>query len=72
MGLAPFGPNVPAEVQDQVNQTLADLDSGAIVAFAGPVVDQDGTVRVAEGEALSDEEMGGVDWFVAGVIGQPN
>jgi len=71
MALAPFGPNVPQEVQDKVNQLLADLNAGKLVVFAGPIVDQDGTVRIAEGETLSDEEMGNVDWFVKGVIGQP-
>jgi hypothetical protein len=35
------------------------------------VVDQEGTVRVAEGEALTADVMGSVDWFVEGVIGSP-
>jgi len=71
MALAPFGPKVPDDVKTKVNQLLADLNAGQLVVFAGPIVDQDGTVRVAEGETLSDEEMGNVDWFVKGVIGQP-
>lgn len=71
MALAPFGPKVPDDVKAKVNQLLADLNAGKLVVFAGPIVDQNGTVRVAEGQTLSDEEMGNVDWFVKGVIGQP-
>ncbi len=71
MALAPFGPKVPAEVKTHVNNLLADLNAGKLVVFQGPIVDQDGTVRVPEGETLSDEQMGNVDWFVRGVIGQP-
>ncbi|MDP2966724.1 MAG: BMP family ABC transporter substrate-binding protein, partial [Pelolinea sp.] len=71
MAIAPFGPNVPQEVQDKVNALVDELDAGNLVVFKGPVVDQEGTVRVPEGEALSDEDMGNVDWFVKGVIGSP-
>jgi basic membrane protein A len=71
MAMAPYGPKVPQEVQDYVNQVKADLEAGKIVVFTGPVVDQDGTVRVAEGEVLSDDAMNAVDWFVQGVIGSP-
>lgn len=71
MAMAPFGPNVPQEVQDAVNQTRADIEAGTTVVFAGPVVDQDGTVRVAEGEVLAEDAMSSVDWFVQGVIGSP-
>jgi len=71
MAVAPFGPKVPQEVQDLVNQTKADLESSKIVVFQGPIVDQDGNIKVAEGEVLSDEVMGSVDWFVEGVSGSP-
>ena len=71
MALAPFGPQVPDDVKTQVNQLVADLNAGSLVIFQGPIVDQDGTVRVAEGATLTDDEMGNVDWFVKGVIGQP-
>ena len=71
MAMAPFGPKVPQEVQDYVNQVKADLEAGKTVVFTGPVVDQDRTVRVAEGEVLSDDAMSSVDWFVQGVIGSP-
>jgi basic membrane protein A len=71
MAMAPFGPTVPQEVQDTVNQVRADIEAGNIVVFTGPVVDQDGTVRIAEGEVLTADAMSSVDWFVEGVIGSP-
>lgn len=71
MAIAPFGPKVPQEVQDLVMQTKADIESGKIVVFKGPILDQDGNVKVAEGEVLGDDVMGSVDWFVEGVVGSP-
>ena len=71
MAIAPFGPKVPQEVQDLVMQTKADIESGKIVVFKGPIKDQDGNIKVADGEVLGDDAMGSVDWFVEGVIGSP-
>jgi len=71
MAMAPYGPNVPQEVKDAVAQAQADIEAGTTVVFAGPIVDQDGTVRVAEGEVLTEDLMGSVDWFVEGVVGSP-
>ena len=71
MALAPFGSKVPQDVQDQVLQVGDDLDAGNIVVFAGPIKDQNGEVKVAEGDVLTDDLMGSVDWFVEGVIGSP-
>ena len=71
MAIAPFGPNVPQEVKDKVNSVMTDLVSGKLVLFTGPVVDQDGKIRVESGKALTDQEMNNVDWFVKGVVGSP-
>ncbi len=70
MALAPFGPAVPQAVQDKVKQTLADLNSGKIVVFQGPLTDQNGVVKVPAGKTLSENDMSSLDWFVPGVIGQ--
>lgn len=71
MAMAPFGPKVPQEVQDKVNEVKEEIEAGTIVVFAGPIVDQDGNVKVPEGEVLSADVMGSVDWFVEGVVGSP-
>ncbi len=71
MAIAPFGPKVPQEVQDLVAEKQAEIDAGTLVVFAGPIVDQDGAIRVPEGEVLSDDAMSATDWFVKGVVGSP-
>jgi len=71
MSIAPFGPKVPQEVQDKVNGMVGELNNGNLAIFDGPIVDQEGNVRIEEGKTLGDEEMGNVDWFVKGVIGSP-
>jgi basic membrane protein A and related proteins len=71
MAIAPFGAKVPQDVQDLVMQTKTDIESGKIGIFNGPLVDQDGTVRIPQGQALTDEAMGSLDWFVKGVVGSP-
>ena len=71
MAVAPYGPKVPDAVKAKVDEVLAQLTAGTLVIFQGPLVDQDGALRVAEGEVLAEEELGNTDWFVKGVIGQP-
>ncbi len=69
MGVAPFGPKVPADVQKLVNDAVASLAKG-FNPFTGPVKDNRGAVRIAQGEAWGGDKMGNFDWFVEGVIGQ--
>jgi basic membrane protein A len=71
MELAPWGPKVPQEVKDKVAEVSAELESGDLVVFQGPIVDQDGNVKVAEGETLTEDQMSAVDWLVQGIIGSP-
>jgi basic membrane protein A len=71
MALSDFGPEVPQEVKDKMTQTIADLDAGTIVTFAGPIKDQNGKIVVAGGAVLTDEEMSNVNWFVEGMVGSP-
>lgn len=71
MAIAPYGPNVPQEVQDKVDEARVAIEDGSLVVFTGPIVDQDGNVKVAEGEELTADLMSSVDWFVQGVTGSP-
>ena len=71
MAMGPFGPNVPQEVQDQVLEVKAAVESGEFVVFEGPILNQEGEIAVAEGEELTAELMSAVDWFVQGVTGNP-
>lgn len=68
--MAPFNANLPAEAIADAEQAVADIKSGARHPFDGPVRDQSGAVRIAEGERASDEMLLGMDWYVEGVQGK--
>lgn len=65
---SPFGPGVSDETKALIEQAAADLTAGGS-PFVGPVVAQDGTVEVPEGETPSVEEIEQMDYFVQGVTG---
>jgi basic membrane protein A len=68
--IAPYGPKVTPEAAaaaDAVKQAIID---GTLHPFTGPITDQQGTLRVAEGQTLSDEDTLKMDWWVPGVEGQ--
>ena len=60
---------VPEAVQKDVIYEKQALISGEDHVFSGPIKDQEGTLRIPEGESMSDQEIWGMDWFVQGVIG---
>ena len=70
--LAPFGGSVPEETQTLVLDTVEGLRDGSISPFTGPIYDQDGEVRIAEGETATDEYLQGVDWLAQGIVGRTN
>ncbi len=67
--LAPFGPNVPQDVQDLALKTVEELRSGELKPFTGPMNDQNGELKIEAGEAPSDETLQSIDWLVEGVTG---
>jgi basic membrane lipoprotein Med (substrate-binding protein (PBP1-ABC) superfamily) len=67
--LAPFGKNVPQEVQDEIAALQEQILSGEFFPFEGPIYDQDGNVRIAEGTRLTVEELEATDYLIQGVVG---
>jgi basic membrane protein A and related proteins len=67
--LAPFGQNVPQEVQDEIAALQEQILSGEFFPFEGPIYDQAGNVRIAEGERPSVEELEAADYLIQGVVG---
>jgi basic membrane protein A len=66
--LADFSPKVPQDVRDLVEaERQAILDGDDV--FCGPINAADGSVLVADGECMSDEDMLGMMVFVEGVAG---
>jgi simple sugar transport system substrate-binding protein len=65
--LAPLNPAVPADVKAQVEKLEGEIKAGAFHPFTGPIKDQDGKERLAAGKAMSDDELGKMDYYVEGV-----
>lgn len=60
---------VPAETQQQIEDAVAGLKDGSVSVFAGPITDQNGKVRVADGEVADPAAIQATDYFVEGVDG---
>ncbi|SCY74308.1 BMP family ABC transporter substrate-binding protein [Desulfoluna spongiiphila] len=67
--LSPMSDMVPADVQKKVLARRDEIKDGSYVVFSGPVKDQSGTVRIADGTEPSDQDLLKMGWFVEGVIG---
>jgi basic membrane protein A len=68
--LAPLTDNAPAAAQAKVDEMAAKIKDGSFHVFTGPLKDQDGNLKVAAGQAMSDKDMLGMGWFVEGVVGK--
>ncbi|PHR25987.1 MAG: BMP family ABC transporter substrate-binding protein [Desulfotalea sp.] len=69
IGLSPFGPMVSQELRDNVAAVKAEIVAGDKKVFAGPIKDQNGVVKIAEGVVAPDADLLGMTWFVEGVVG---
>jgi basic membrane lipoprotein Med (substrate-binding protein (PBP1-ABC) superfamily) len=69
--LAPFGPAVPADAVKLIEAKRADLASGKLHPFQGPLRDNRGVERVKAGEVFPLTDLRKMDWLVEGVVGQP-
>ena len=69
VSLAPLTELVEEGVAEKVQQEYERLCEGNYDVFYGPVKDQDGMLRVAEGESMTDKFMlNEFDWYVEGVV----
>lgn len=71
--LATIGAMVPAEVAAAAAAEADLFKSGEktiTTIFTGPIKDNAGEEKVAEGAAMTDEELLGMSWFVEGVDGE--
>ncbi len=67
--MAPFNPNLPADVAADAQKVLDGWKDGSFDIFAGPIKDQKGNVKVADGAKLSYGDILGINWLVEGVEG---
>lgn len=68
--MADYGPKVPEEVKKEADAIIEKIKSGEFQIFAGPMKDNQGTVRVKEGEVASDKDLLSMDWYIEGIDAQ--
>ncbi|MGN0507058.1 MAG: BMP family ABC transporter substrate-binding protein [Lachnospiraceae bacterium] len=67
--LAPFTENVKPEIAEKVEEERLRLMSGTFDVFYGPITDNEGKVRVKEGQSMTDDSMlNDFFWYVEGVV----
>jgi basic membrane protein A len=67
--LAEFSDKVPADVRTLVEEKTAEIKSGSLHPFAGPIKDQNGKEVIAAGQIPSDADLLSMNFLVEGVIG---
>jgi basic membrane protein A and related proteins len=59
--------NMPDEVADAARDTQAKIASGEFHPFTGPIFDQEGNEKYADGVVVPDGDLLGMNWYVQGI-----
>ncbi len=59
--------NMPDDVKKMAEGSIADIKSGKLVVFSGPVYKQDGTLVVKKGEVMPDKDINSINFYVKGI-----
>jgi basic membrane protein A len=71
--LPPLNAAVPGDVVKLFEEKKAAIMAGAFHPFAGPMKLQDGSIKIPEGQVISEDELWSMKFYVEGVEGQlPN
>ncbi len=69
VSVAPLTENVKEGIQEKLDSARERILNGTYDVFYGPIYDNEGALRVAEGECLTDNAMlNEFDWYVEGVV----
>ena len=63
----PISDLVPAPVKAEAEQIIADIKSGALHPFTGPIKDQAGVEKIAAGATASNAELASMNYYVEGM-----
>ena len=70
VNLAPLTANIPEGSKEKVEEAQKKILDGSLKVFAGPIYGQDGSLKVKEGEVVSETDIAvSMNWFVKGVEG---
>ena len=59
----------PADAKAATDAVKAQILDGSLFVFEGPIKDQNGEIKIADGEKMADGDMLSMMWFVENVIG---
>jgi basic membrane protein A len=65
--IAPLTANCAAGTQEAIDAAKAKILDGSFNVFSGPIKDNTGAEKVAEGQTLSNADILGITWFVDGI-----
>ncbi len=65
--LAPWGPSMTEEATKAAEDAKAGIIAGTLLPFGGPIKDQKGAMRIADGKVMADDELLKMNWDVEGV-----
>ena len=68
--MAPYGDVVPEDVRAVADGLIAGIQDGSVNPFQGPIKNQAGEQVIGEGEALGDDVLLGMNYYVEGVQGE--
>lgn len=69
MNIAPLSDKADSRISEKIESEMNRLKSGTFDVFYGPVYDNMGKLRIAEGENMTDNAMlNEFDWYVEGVV----
>jgi basic membrane protein A and related proteins len=65
--MAPYGPAVTPEAAAAADKVKAGIIAGTLHPFGGPIKNQKGELKVADGATIPDADLLKMDWYVEGV-----
>ncbi len=65
--ISPYSKDVPADVAALADEVQAGYKAHTYDIFTGPIYDQDGNLKVKDGEVMTLADLAVIDWFVKGV-----
>jgi basic membrane protein A and related proteins len=65
--ISPYSKAVPDNVRAAADKVIAGWKDGSYDVFTGPIKDQTGKERLANGQRMEDKDLAIIDWYVQGV-----
>ena len=70
VGIGDITDAIPAEVKAAAEAVAASIADGSYHPFTGPLMKQDGSAWLADGERADDGTLAGMNFFVEGITGE--